>query len=84
VSTRLLAKHIDLVEAVNSALTEAAHSDARLRLEGFREAVDIVGERHLIALDNHYLDQGIDRPMCCGVWLDWEPIKKEIDRIFPK
>ena len=72
----LFDKHIGLVEAVNNARTRAEHRDAEQRLRGFRDALYCMENTpgHFIECDLHYLSQGIDRPMCCGVWLDWEPV----------
>jgi len=71
----MLAKHIELIEAVNNSLTQAEHDAAEQRLNGFRDALERMNPRplHFIECDQHYLAQGIDRPMCCGVWLDWTP-----------
>ena len=73
----LRTKHIEMVEAVNTAKTEREHREADLRLEGFRKAIECVCPgclgMFLIAADLHYINQGIDRPMCCGVWMDWKP-----------
>ena len=71
----LLAKHIELIEAANNSATADEHNIALAKLVGFRDALDCMEPRpmHLIECDNHYLSQGIDRPMCCGVWLDWVP-----------
>lgn len=67
-------KHIELLEAVNNAKTEHEHWSASKRLEGFRMGLeDCRRKPDLMGCDLHYLDQGIDRPMCCGVFLDWEP-----------
>ena len=67
-------KHIELIEAVNNAETEVEHYYRYERLRGFRDGLEAAGRRvPLCDADNHYLYQGIDRPMCCGVWLDWEP-----------
>ena len=72
-------KHMQYVEAVNKARTEHEHHDAQLRLDGFREGVAEVlgltqGElgRILMDADSHYLERGVDRPMCGGVWSDWK------------
>ena len=75
IMTQLLDKHIELVESVNNSRTIAEHESAKQRLRGFRDALDHMEPRpmHLVKCDHHYLDQGIDRPMCCGVWLDWVP-----------
>jgi hypothetical protein len=69
-------KHIELVEAVNNAKTHQEHDRALAVLEGYRIALHYALAQfsgHLIACDKHYMDQGIDRPMCCGVFLDWTP-----------
>jgi hypothetical protein len=69
--------HMSLIDAVNNSQTELQHQLAEARLGGFREGLRIGGyEPDLIAADMHYLDQGIDRPMCCGVFLDWKPAKQ--------
>jgi hypothetical protein len=69
-------KHFGLVRAVNEAGTEILRREAELRLEGFRECLEIscreIGISYggeLIACDLYYIDQGIERDMCCGVWL---------------
>lgn len=71
----LLKKHLELIEEANNATTDAEHNIALAKLVGFRDALDCMSPRplHLIECDQHYLMQGIDRPMCCGVWLDWTP-----------
>jgi hypothetical protein len=69
----LLDKHIELLEAVNNAKTNKQYDLAYHKLIGFRDALTAMNINQLIACDLHYLDQGIDRPMCCGVFLDWEP-----------
>jgi hypothetical protein len=76
----LFAKHIELIDGANNARTNDEHNIALAKLVGFREAMDCMTPRplHLIECDLHYLAQGIDRPMCCGVWLDWEPQPKQI------
>lgn len=70
-------KHIELVEAVNNAKTQQEHDLAEAVLKGFRlalaEAYDSELGFMLMDCDSHYMNQGIDRPMCCGVFLDWKP-----------
>lgn len=67
-------KHIELIEAVNNAKTQQEHDRAEAVLEGFRLALDEFNGRWSgTACDQHYMDQGIERPMCCGVFLDWKP-----------
>lgn len=66
--------HIQMVEAVNDATTEREHERAEARLEGFRLGLEAAGVKpNLLGCDMHYLNQGIDRLMCCGVFLDWKP-----------
>ena len=69
----LLEKHIEIVESVNNAQTNSEHQTASSRLDGFREALNLMGINQLIECDMHYIEQGVDRPMCCGIFLDWEP-----------
>lgn len=69
-SKAVLARHIELVERVNNAKTKKERNDACNVLYGFREALEVIGINQLIACDLHYLKQGIDRPMCAGVFLD--------------
>ena len=71
----LFEKHIDLLEAVNNAKTNSQYDLAYHRLIGFRDALTALNINQLMACDLHYLVQGIERPMCCGVFLDWEPAK---------
>lgn len=65
-------KHIYLLEKVNEATKEQSYSLHLQKLYGFREALYILGINQLMECDLYYLDQGIDRPMCCGVFLDKE------------
>jgi hypothetical protein len=71
----LLEKHIELTEAVNNSATEYEHRMAQAELDGFRLALDCLGHngQQYAACDMYYINKGIDRPMCCGVFLDWEP-----------
>lgn len=70
----LYEKHMELVQAVNNAKTVEEHSHAEQYLRGWREGVTASdGYMRLMDADNFYLEQGIERPMCCGVWLDWKP-----------
>jgi hypothetical protein len=72
-------RHIELVEAVNNATTEREHREAECRLDGYRDALKIIhGDRVgnlLMQCDQHYLSQGVERDMCCGVFLDWKPTR---------
>jgi hypothetical protein len=69
-------KHISHVQAVNKAKTVEEHASLDLYLSawvtGVRDAGGVISH---ISADMFYLDQGIDRPMCGGIWLDWTPEK---------
>lgn len=87
--TELHKKHIELVEAVNNAATESEHQLNYARLCGFRDALqEIAGTvsygQMLMNCDMHYMEQGIDRDMCCGVWSDWKPATTEGDQCTGK
>ena len=69
----LFEKHIFLVEKVNNSKTEKEYNDNANLLFGFREALELLGINQLIDCDRYYLEQGVDRPMCCGVFLDKRP-----------
>ncbi len=74
--TNIRTKHIELVEAVNAATTEDEHRLAEARLRGFREAAEALGQSvgwMMVDADLHYVDRGIDRPTCGGVFCDWRP-----------
>ena len=74
--SKVLDKHIDLVVAVNESKTDAEHRDAENKLRGFREAIQLLNIDYgsqLMECDMYYINQNIDVPMCCGVFLDWEP-----------
>jgi hypothetical protein len=76
-------KHIKKIELVNNADTEALHNNRMLELRSWREGVQDAGKSlDLCACDMHYIAKGIDRPMCCGVWLDWEPHNAAAQRSF--
>lgn len=67
---KLLERHIELVEKVNHATTKSDEINAANVLYGFREALSVLGIKQLIECDLYYIDKGVDRPMCCGVFLD--------------
>jgi hypothetical protein len=65
-------KHIIRIDLVNNAPTREVHTVFWRELNAWREGVADAGVRlDYIAADLHYIDQGIDRPMCCGVFNDW-------------
>jgi hypothetical protein len=67
-------QHIHLVERVNNAKTRREEFDALNVLSGFRMALNLVGINQLMECDLYFMDQGIERPMCCGVFLDVERV----------
>jgi hypothetical protein len=64
-------RHIELLERVNRSATNKEYDKAYAYLCAFREALALTGINQLMDCDNYYLEQGVDRPMCCGVFLDW-------------
>ena len=65
-------KHIQRIDLVNTALTLEAHLEYLAELNAWRDGVTDAGVRlDFTAADLYYIDQGIDRPMCCGVFNDW-------------
>jgi hypothetical protein len=67
----LLQKHIKLVQMVNSADSKSQHDLALSKLRGFREGLEVLGVNQLADCDNFYINQGVERDMCAGVFLDW-------------
>lgn len=67
-------KNMARIDAVNTAPTELVHMVAQSELRAWRDGVtDGGGYIDLIAADLEQMDaRGIDRPMCCGVFLDWK------------
>jgi len=70
----LFEKHIALVDRVNESKTELDHRLNEYYLRGWRKGIeDTRIEMSYTSVDLHYINKGIDRPMCCGVFLDWKP-----------
>lgn len=66
--------HTDLIDAVNDAKTKYEHDAAYWRLQGWRDGITYCGRRwDFIESDQHTTERFGDRPMCCGVLLDWKP-----------
>lgn len=65
-------KYLELLIAANDETkTEVDHDRAVRHLKGWLAGVfDATGKR--FNGDYYYLEQGIDRPMCVGLFLDWE------------
>lgn len=67
-------KHMEMIDAVNNSTSILDHTMAGQVLYGWRKGVAAAGRSvDLIAADLEQEARGIDRPMCCGVFLDWKP-----------
>ena len=67
--------HLQLVDEVNEAKTRAEHDLLESRLNGWRDGLEHCGRFWSgIDADRHTMNKyGRDRPMCCGVLMDWQP-----------
>jgi len=72
--------HRGLVAAVNDARTREQHAVSYAFLHAWRAGVACALDwgsadqgRMLMDADWLYIEQDVERPMCGGVWLDWEP-----------
>ena len=75
-------RYCALVDNANNSKTRSEHYEWKLRLNGFLEGVTACGGNtgHLIMHgDEVQMGRGVDRPMCGGLWLDWEP-QEDIDK----
>ena len=74
--SELEARYNELVDKVNNSKTRDEHYQWHERLCGFLEGVTACGGNagHLIMCgDDVQRSRGVDRDMCGGCWLDWEP-----------
>ena len=64
-----------MVDAVNDAEDVIERSHAADMLAGWRECADFLGDGWIaMDADLHTMAKyGADRPVCCGVLLDWTP-----------
>lgn len=69
-----MSRHTDLIDAVNDAKTEHAHAYAEAFLDGWRAGIKEAGRRWcFMEADMHTMARfGEERPICCGVLLDWK------------
>ena len=59
-----------LTEVNDETKTEEEHRILRIKLNAWKQGVeDASGYR--FNGDNYYIALGVDRPMCCGEFLDW-------------
>lgn len=75
--------YFEMIDVVNEAKTEREHDHAESRLSGWIECVEFFGKEWSgIDADRHTMRKYGDRPMCCGVLLDWMP-NVEVSRPDP-
>lgn len=74
-------KHIELIAAVNNAKTEEQHRTCEIYLRAWRDGVAAkAGVDHWMDAmdwmhaDLHHEGADAERPMCLGVFLDWQPV----------
>lgn len=67
-------KHMEFVDLVNEAKTEDEHYGREMALRGWRLGVEDAGfHLDLCEADLEQFARGFGhRPMCCGVFLDWQ------------
>ena len=66
--------YISHVCAVNNSKTVAEHAENQLYLMAWINGVRAAGIKiNGHDADMYFIERSIDRPMCCGVFLDWEP-----------
>ncbi len=69
---------IALTEQINNAKTLLEHQMLQSKRDGFFRGLEAAGRDSvcigslIMDCDRHYMDKGIDRPMCGGVFLDWK------------
>lgn len=80
-SDELKKKYIELVDRCNNSKTRSENYKWMERLNGFLDGVTACGINvgHLLMhADEVQMSRGVNRDMCGGVWLDWEP-QEDID-----
>ena len=71
----MMKSYLQMIDAVNEAKSAHERGHAEARLSGWIECADFCGlEWSGIAADLYTMTKyGADRPMCCGVLMDWVP-----------
>jgi hypothetical protein len=60
-----------LIEVNDESVSKENHDRLLIELHAWKRGVeDATG--HTFNGDYYYIELGVDRPMCCGVFLDWE------------
>ena len=76
-------RYCDLVDKCNNSKTRLEHDEWNVLLNGFLDGVtafSAVAVGYLLMHgDEVQMGRGVDRPMCGGLWLDWEP-QEDIDK----
>ena len=68
----LYEKYIELLLDVNDeGNSEAEHKRLQIEFYGWKQGIEDAAGQHFNG-DYYYIDRGIDRPMCCGEFLDWK------------
>lgn len=67
--------HMEKIDNVNNANTFQEHRDKKQYLNDWRAGVKAAGEKlDFCGADLDQIDRGFsNRPMCCGVFSDWQP-----------
>ena len=70
-----MTEHEELLDRVNQAPNEALHNYHLAYLDGWRDGLKHCGKKWSCIDADLWTMQwyGEDRPMCCGVLLDWSP-----------
>lgn len=82
--THILTEYLKLVQEINDARTVAEHMDANSQLIGLKRCLTAMGWKAgdignlIMDGDSYFLAHGVDRPMCGGVFLDWEPAEMAV------
>lgn len=68
-------RRVELVRVVNEETTQQGHDRAAAFLDGWDECYKALAGRDAWFIQFCDCDQvfGGERPVCGGVWLDWEP-----------
>jgi hypothetical protein len=69
---------MELLDSMNYAKTRTEHERARAMLKGWCQGIKDAGaELSLCNADFEYESRGLTRPICAGIFLDWEPTTTE-------
>ena len=60
-----------LLEVNDETKTAEEHERLRIEFMGWKQGI-FSATAQFFNGDVYYLERGVDRPMCCGEFLDWE------------